>query len=69
MKFDEALKAMRMGNKVAREAWRGRISYWFIFERRVGDPQLYQMNPKYRKHRIIRMNSEDILATDWWIVA
>jgi len=68
MDFAEALKAMRMGSKVAREAWRGRISYWFIFERRAGDPQLYQMNPKSRKHRIIRIQGDDILANDWWIV-
>ena len=30
MDFCEALKAMKMGSKVSREAWRGKIAHWRI---------------------------------------
>jgi len=63
MNFSEALKAMKMGNKVSREDWRGRIHGIF----RVGDLFILECS---NGTQIIKeeIKTNDILAEDWWIV-
>ena len=69
MKFDEALKAMRMGSKVARESWRDkRVMYWFILERRPGMERLYSFSGIKYKYMLSRVSTDDILADDWELV-
>jgi len=69
MNFSEALKAMKMGSKIARETWRGHILYWQYKERlnkRSASIKEFAVSGKTRK--INRVKTEDILADDWWIV-
>ena len=63
MNFSEALKAMKMGSKVSREAWRGhlqcvyRVSDLFIVICSNGTELIKET-----------FTTGDILAEDWWIV-
>lgn len=63
MNFSEALKAMKMGSKVSREAWRGKVSYWH----REGE-KILATYPNETVEAIHSMIIEDILAEDWWTV-
>lgn len=67
MDFAEALKAMKLGNKVSREAWRGKISYLKIAKDDQNDELIVQFYPNGKlipaKHL-----QRDVLADDWWIV-
>jgi len=67
MNFSEALKAMRMGSKVAREAWRGKIAHWEIISILARDV-LSQVLPDGATNNFAAIHQEDILADDWWIV-
>ena len=63
MNFSEALKAMKMGNKVSREAWRGKKSYWAFTE-----GQLREYFPDGNWEYILSAKQKDILADDWFLV-
>lgn len=68
MNFSEALKAMKMGNKVSREAWRGKISYW-IMDEEINEPSIHEYGPDGKHIRNFDdVNLVDILAEDWWLV-
>lgn len=62
MTFSEALKAMKMGSKVSREAWRGKISYWHIFMN-----EIFEFQPG-GSNVAADITQEAVLAEDWWIV-
>jgi hypothetical protein len=67
MNFSEALKAMKMGNKVSREAWRGTVSCWRINSK----SRLIEVQPDGQAYFVgdeIPVKAEDILAEDWWVV-
>jgi len=67
MNFSEALKAMKMGNKVSREAWRGKISHWCINK----DKKLVRVETNgfgYLLGIEFLIQAEDILAEDWFLV-
>ena len=67
MNFSEALKAMKMGSKVSREAWRGKISCWRINK----DKKLVRVETNgfaYLLGSEILIQAEDILAEDWFLV-
>ena len=66
MNFCEALKAMQMGSKVSREAWRGEISHCYIPEYR--DIITVKYPDGSEKTIDFVFGSEDILADDWWVV-
>jgi len=69
MNFNEALKAMKMGNKVSREAWRGTISYWFMSKDANGESLLMEMKPSDDTDELVESVSlEEIFAEDWWLV-
>ena len=63
MNFSEALKAMKMGSKVSREAWRGKTSYICIDN---GEFWIRLPDGKIRRKSTFR--SEEILADDWFVV-
>jgi len=63
MNFSEALKAMKMGSKVSREAWRGKISCIY----RKGE-LFIQEYPDGNEWLKPCFTVNDILAEDWWIV-
>ena len=63
MNFSEALKAMKMGSKVSRELWRGKVSHWAFIE-----GQLREYSPDGNWEYILSVKQKDILADDWWIV-
>ena len=67
MDFCEALKAMKMGSKVSREAWRGKIAHWRI-EVIDDGPLLMELQPDGMEYAVLTIQPEDILAEDWWIV-
>jgi len=67
MNFSEALKAMKMGNKVSREIWRGKISHWCINT----ENKLVRVETNgfgYLLGIEILIQAEDILAEDWFLV-
>lgn len=71
MDFSEALKAMKMGSKVSRELWRGKVSFWQIKENPPGALRPFQIIATYPNElteQIHSMIDEDILAEDWWLV-
>lgn len=70
MNFSEALKAMKMGNKVSREAWRGKIAHWIIVpdEGKWGPLTLKEYYPDGNYNHIVNIKFEDTIAEDWWIV-
>jgi len=58
---------MRMGSKVSREIWRGKISYIEIANLALAKG--IRIHAPDGSSRILQhMESWDILATDWWIV-
>jgi len=63
MNFEEALKAMRLGNKVSREAWRGLISCLY----REGD-KIMEKNPDGSERELDLFGAENIVAEDWFMV-
>jgi len=63
MDFSEALKAMGMGSKIAREAWRGHISHWQLL-----NGAIWQAKPDGNLRDMPSLPTVDILADDWWIV-
>jgi hypothetical protein len=63
MNFEEVLKAMRMGNKVSREKWRGTFSHWY----RVKD-EIIEVNPSGSGRSLDLIDVENILADDWFLV-
>jgi hypothetical protein len=63
MNFSEALTAMKMGNRIAREAWRGKIAYWFAAKGRIR-----QAAPDGTITRLRVIRTQEILADDWWVV-
>lgn len=65
MNFSEALKAMKMGSKVSREVWRGRISYWYIPK---GKDVFMQVLPDDSEKQIESISMISFFAEDWWIV-
>jgi len=67
MDFAEALKAMKLGSKVSREAWRGKISYWWIHKRR-GYENIHEVKPTGRTKVLAKIDAKDIVSDDWWIV-
>ena len=63
MNFSEAIKAMKMGNKVSREAWRGHLHCVY----RVGD--LFIVVCSNGTELIVdEFSTPDILAEDWFLV-
>lgn len=68
MDFTEALKAMRLGNKVSRETWRGKISYWWLHKRLKGNEFIHEVKPNGKTRILVKIATEDILSNDWWIV-
>ena len=68
MNFCEALKAMQMGSKVSREAWRGRISYWDKFVSKDGVNYIRQVKPNSESILLEAISLEEIYADDWWVV-
>ena len=69
MDFSEALKAMKMGNKVSRGAWRGRVSSCAIIEEKHTHKTVISKNTPDGNSTVISMlDSDDILADDWWII-
>ena len=65
MNFEEALKAMKMGNKVSREAWRGIASYWAMPKNLN---EIHKYTPSGLHYPIKEIPTENIFADDWWIV-
>jgi hypothetical protein len=63
MDFIEALKAMRMGNRVSRQKWRGGIAYW-----KLTNKGIEQTMPDGATRLLETVIVENILADDWWIV-
>jgi len=63
MNFSEALKAMKIGSKVSREAWRGEISFW-----EIKDDKLFSQFPNGSYQEEKAVNFYNILAEDWWLV-
>jgi len=69
MDFGEALKAMKMGNRVSREAWRGTIAYYVIDEEPHTHADVIRcFRPDGTDVIISGIEAGDILADDWWIV-
>ncbi len=69
MNFSEALKVMKMGSKIAREEWRDRVLYWQLkgkLNKSSASITEFAVSGKTRK--ITRIKTEDVLATDWWVV-
>ena len=66
MNFSEALKAMKMGSKVSREAWRGTIAHW---ELSSDHKIISEIRADHLAGKVFdKVPLEDILADDWWIV-
>lgn len=63
MNFSEALKLMKMGSKVSREAWRGTISFICI-----DNGEVWIRLPDGKNRLKSTFKSNDILAEDWWLV-
>ncbi|MBE3144997.1 MAG: DUF2829 domain-containing protein [Planctomycetes bacterium] len=69
MNFSEALKAMKMGSKVSREAWRGLIAYYEITkEPHTNTTVIKRFIPDGRNIIVSNIDIDDILAEDWWLV-
>lgn len=69
MDFSEALKAMRMGNRIARYAWRGRIFYWEISKKGRDERILSMLFDGKQPKLVKRLPAEDVLAKeDWYVV-
>ena len=69
MSFSEALKALKMGNKVARLSWDG-FKAWIKLETQNDTLTLpYVVMKTARGHFVPWLpNQCDLLAEDWWIV-
>ena len=63
MNFSEALKAIKMGSKVSRETWRGKISFICI-----DNGELWIRLPDGKNRLKATFKAEDILADDWFLV-
>jgi hypothetical protein len=63
MDFLEAFKAMKMGNKVSREIWRGTVSHWYRSKDKI-----VEVNPSGNGRELDMIGVEDILADDWFLV-
>jgi hypothetical protein len=63
MNFSEALKAMKMGNKISREAWRGEISCMYIHK----GANIRLQYPDGTT-RVYRLGIEELEADDWFLV-
>jgi len=67
--FSEALKAMKMGSRIAREAWRGHVLYWQLKGRlNKSSASITEFAVSGKTRKINRVKTEDVLAEDWWIV-
>jgi len=70
MNFSEALKVMKMGSKVSREAWRGINSFWYIPS---GQEEIFQRRPDGKEGKVRLLdwteNEPDFYKDDdWWVV-
>ncbi|MHC4526250.1 MAG: Thoeris anti-defense Tad2 family protein [Planctomycetota bacterium] len=63
MNFSEALKAMKMGNKVSREAWRGKISHWYMT-----DDRLVEVQPTGFEDIVAVFDPKLFFTDDWFLV-
>uniref|UniRef100_A0A6M3LNE2 Thoeris anti-defense 2-like domain-containing protein n=1 Tax=viral metagenome TaxID=1070528 RepID=A0A6M3LNE2_9ZZZZ len=68
MDFCEALRAMRMGSKVARYEWYGRIFFWNILEDCKKETIIQTGFNGRRPKTIAKVPAEDVLAKDWYVV-
>lgn len=80
MNFSEALTAMRMGSKLSREIWRGKVSYWRlvpgltvqtdtrIISDKAAHDSIVATYPNGMKEQVLSIVAQDILAEDWWVV-
>ena len=64
MNFSEALKAMKMGSKVSREAWRGVVSYYRLKK----NGYIEDARPDGTKEEKEHIHVGDIFAEDWFLV-
>jgi len=68
MDFSEALKAMRMGSRVCRYEWFGKILHWNLLEK-AGNESIIESRYMSRRAKIVKkLAAEDVLAKDWHIV-
>jgi len=68
MNFEEALKFMKMGSKVSREAWRGTVSYWHIVLYKDRD-YFVEFKPDGSSSRLFdAVELDDLNADDWFLV-
>ena len=63
MNFSEALKAMKMGSKVSRELWRGRISHIYR-----DDVLFMVVYPGGMEILLTNFTTQEVLADDWFVV-
>ena len=63
MTFEEALKAMKMGNKLSREPWRDLGGYWHY-----NDGKLKEVRKDGYETNIDWINSDYIFQDDWYLV-
>lgn len=69
MNFSKALKAMKMGSRIARETWRGRVVCWRYTDRlNKTSASIHELAVSGKTRKINRIKTEDVLADDWWIV-
>jgi hypothetical protein len=69
MNFSEALTAMRMGSKVSREIWRGKVSHWQLIPAVDSMPPMIMASYPTGLDEIVHsFLTEDVLAEDWWVV-
>lgn len=61
MNFSDALEAMRAGNKVVRELWKGAVSHWQILAEKI-----VATYPSGAVEVVRSLLAEDVLAQDWW---
>ena len=67
MNFSEALNAMKMGSKVSRHAWLGKISYWWM----TGEDEtagIFRRLPDGAEEPVTSILVSNVTAEDWWIV-
>lgn len=63
MNFSEALKAMKIGSKVSREAWRGLKTHLYM----IGE-DIHEVMPDGSDSVLFAVEVKGIFADDWWIV-
>lgn len=64
MNFLEAFKAMTMGSRISRRAWRGTVSFWKMYSK----TEITEHLPDGSKKPKDNISVDDLLADDWWIV-